>query len=111
MIGKQSTIAFSHFGLMRGRKNAGTKSENAECSDGIAATALPQSRADCQLLTKPFRPSDVKPRPVWRANLPMMWYLLDAIHGGAVGRRTNIAHDTISSEAKRFMNRAHSRWL
>ena len=43
--GSTSTSALSQIGLIRGRKNAGTNSENAECSDGIAATALPQSSA------------------------------------------------------------------
>ena len=39
--GNNNTNAFSHFGRIHGRKNAGTMSANEACSEGIAATPLP----------------------------------------------------------------------
>ena len=110
-IGKVSTSTLSETGLIRGRKKAGTKSEKPACSDGIAATALPQVSADRQVLTKPLRPRALNPRPVWRASEGRMWKSRSAIHGGTVGKRMNIMQATNSNVAKRFMNRAHSRWL
>src|SRR4029078_12563906 len=108
--GNSSTTTLSQRGLIHGRKNAGTRRANEACSDGIAATALPQSSAFFQLLAAAFRPTATKPRPALRGRGGNRWEFFGAIHGGIVGTRMNIRQATPSTVAKRFMKRAHCRW-
>src|SRR4051794_12589412 len=95
--GKHSISAFNQRHLIRGRKKAGTNRAKDACSEGIAAIAFPQSRACCQEFVNPCRPSELNPRLVCRARVVSFpftvrnsaLYLLDTIHGGAVGKRMN----------------------
>src|SRR5581483_10448077 len=68
----------------RVKKNDTAHSENAKCSDGIAATGLEPSWAWFMMLPAPCRPIAVQPRDEMRATGSISPYLA-AHHGGAAG--------------------------
>jgi hypothetical protein len=68
------------------RKNATTKSANAVCSDGIAATGLAATWPTLSMLPAPCMPIAFHPRVEMRATSSSSPYRA-AHHGGAAGYR------------------------
>jgi hypothetical protein len=66
------------------RKNATTKSANAVCRDGIAATGLAATWPTLSMLPAPCMPSAFQPRVEIRATSSSSPYR-DAHQGGAAG--------------------------